>query len=44
MRESREVIQPLIQQGLDERQMDEEIRRILLEEEMHIPIDNEKYY
>ena len=31
MRESREVIQPLIQKGLDERQVDEEIKRILLE-------------
>lgn len=32
MRESREVIQPLIQQGMDEKQMDEEIKRILLGE------------
>lgn len=32
MRESREVIQPLIQRGLDEKQMDEEIKRILLGE------------
>ena len=32
MRESREVIQPLIQQGLDEKQMDAEIKRILLGE------------
>ena len=32
MRESREVIQPLIQQELDEIQVDEEIKRILLGE------------
>jgi len=32
MRESREVIQPLIQQGLDKKQVDEEIKRILLGE------------
>lgn len=32
MRESREVIQPLMQKGLDERQVDEEIKRILLGE------------
>ena len=32
MRESREVIQPLIQQGLDEKQVDQEIKRILLGE------------
>ncbi len=32
MRESREVIQPLIQQGVDEIQVDEEIKRILLGE------------
>ncbi len=30
MRESREVIQPLIQQGLDENEIDENIRNILL--------------
>ena len=30
MRESREVIQPLIGQGLDENQIDENIRTILL--------------
>lgn len=33
MRESREVIQPLMRQGLDARQVDEEIKRILLGEE-----------
>lgn len=32
-RESREVIQPLIQQGLNEREIDENIKRILLSDE-----------
>lgn len=32
MRESREVIQPLVQSGLDEKQVNEEIKRILLGE------------
>lgn len=34
MRESREVIQPLIQQGPDDRQIDESIKNILLGEEI----------
>lgn len=34
IRESREVIQPLIRQGLDEQQIDEEIKRILFGEEI----------